>query len=451
MVSLAMMVQLTDFGVVPALVQRPARDKRHSDTAWTIGLTRGAGINVILFVAAPYIAGLFGEPAATNIIRVLALSTLLQAAASIEIATLTRELRFNRLVVIRLSAAVCNLVVSIVLAERLGAWAMVWGTVAGAVTHLVASYVVAPYRPRLRMQRVAATSLMKFGRWIFLIGIIGVAADAALRWIISRRLGVTELGLFFMAALLAYLPYQLITELVGEVAFPLYSQLQENSAKAARTFRTVFVSTLALLLPASSMLIILIPDLVAVVLGQKWEGATVVMQYLALACIAGVAGDTVAPLLKGMGRPKKAAILDLAHLGLLIPAAWMLVGTFGLAGAGLALLIAVVFSQAFAVRFASETLERPFSGITGSCVAIIGATLAGLSVTAVIIHSLSGMTALVVAGSIGAVTMALTGLLLDRVFKLRLMTRMAEPFPVLARLVSRAPSNDAADEPRLHE
>jgi O-antigen/teichoic acid export membrane protein len=322
MVSLAVMTSLTDFGIVPALIQQPAGNKRHLDTAWTIGLVRGAGINIIMLIAAPFIAHAFGEPEATNIIRLLAVTTLLQAGASIEVAALARQLKFKQLALIRLSAAVCNTIVSVLLARSLGAWAIVWGTVAGAITNLIASYVVAPYRPRFRAESVATSSLMRFGRWIFAIGVISVMADAAIRWVVTNRLGVAELGLYFMAARLAYLPYQVITELVGEVAFPMYAQLQENREKATRAFRTVFVSMLALLLPTSLIMIVLIPDLVAVVLGERWIGATTVMQLLVAVCVAGVVGDSIIPLLKGVGSPKKVAALDLLQLVIVIPAAW---------------------------------------------------------------------------------------------------------------------------------
>jgi O-antigen/teichoic acid export membrane protein len=440
MVSLAIMVSLTDFGIIPALVQLPARRKRHLDTAWTIGVIRGAGINIVMLLAAPYIASAFGAPDATNIIRMLAVATLLQSAASIEIATLTRELKFKRLVMIRLLAAVCNTAVSILLASRLGAWAIVWGAVSGAVTYLIVSYVVAPYRPRFRMQGAVTSSLMRFGRWIFLIGVISVTADAAIRWIITQRLGVTELGLFFMAARLAYLPQQLITELVSEVAFPLYSQLQRDSKKAVQAFRTLFLSTLALLLPASGLLIVLIPNLVDVVLGDRWTGATHLMQLMVLVAVVGVAGDTVLPLLKGMGRPKQVAILDLIQLLLLVPIGWLLVGHFGLTGAGLAILVTVGISQVFAVRFAGRLISSPFSGTMASSAAIVGSALIGASVAAVLTESFSGLTALLTAAIGGTIAIAITGLLLDTMFELRLLSRMAEPFPILARLVPGARS-----------
>jgi PST family polysaccharide transporter len=329
---------------------------------------------------------------------------------------------------------VCNTIVSILLARTLGAWAIVWGAVAGAITRMIVSYIVAPYRPRFRMESVATSSLMRFGRWIFAIGVTSVVADAAIRWIVTNRLGVAELGLYFMAARLAYLPYQVITELVGEVAFPMYAQLQENRAKATRAFRTVFASMLALMLPTSLIMILLIPDLIAVVLGERWDGATTVMQLLVAASLAGVAGDSIIPLLKGMGSPRKVAALDLLQLLVIVPTAWFLVGRYGLPGAGLAVLVAAVFSQVFAIRYAREVLEGPFRGIGGSCLAIVVASFAGSSISLLIVNQFSGLISLFVSATTGAMVVLATGLVFVRVFKLNLLSQLTEPFPFLARL-----------------
>jgi O-antigen/teichoic acid export membrane protein len=437
MLSLAVINSVTDFGIVPALVQRPADDKRYLDTAWTMGLLRGAVVNAAILVLAPVIAAAFDQPDATNIIRMLALASLLQSASSIEIATLTRELKFKRLVLIRLSAAVCNTVISIVLADALGAWAIVWGAVAGAGTYLTVSYIVAPYKPRLRLQRHITVTLMKFGRWIFAIGVIAAVTDAAVRWIITERLGVIELGLYFMAVRLANLPHQLITELVSEIAFPLYAQVQKNAVKAAHAFRSVLINTFALLIPVSAIFLVLIPLLIDEVLGEKWAGASTIMQLIVVVGAVGALGDTVMPLLKGMGQPKKVAVVELVQILVLCPVAWVLIGQYGLDGVGIALIIAAVISQVFAIRYVKGMIEQPFSGIRNSLMAVGGATLAGSAISLLIIERMSGLPALIAAAVIGPITVVLTAVLLDRIFKLGLLRRVAEPYPALARVFGR--------------
>ena len=118
--------QATDFGMIPALVQTPAKQKRHLDTAWSISVMRGLLITVVLLIGAPFIAELFAEPRATNIIRVLALATLAQSAASIEIATITRALHFRGLASIELTSALVNTAGSIEFARTHCAGSLVW-------------------------------------------------------------------------------------------------------------------------------------------------------------------------------------------------------------------------------------------------------------------------------------------------------------------------------------
>jgi O-antigen/teichoic acid export membrane protein len=181
-------------------------------------------------------------------------------------------------------------------------------------------------------------------------------------------------------------------------------------------------------------MIVLIPDLVAVVLGERWIGATTVMQLLVAVCVAGVVGDSIIPLLKGVGSPKKVAALDLLQLVIVIPAAWVLIGRYGLAGAGLAALLAVALSQVLAIRFVREVLEQPFRDTGSSCLAIVVASLAGSFLSLLIVNLLSGLTALLVSAIIGAMTVIAAVVIFDRVFNLNLLSRMAEPFPFLARL-----------------
>jgi O-antigen/teichoic acid export membrane protein len=434
MIALAMALSLTNFGVVDSLIQQPAADRRHLDTAWTISLLRGIGITTVLFVAAPWIAEGFGDARATGIVRALALTALFQAAASIEVARLNRELRFRGLAGIRLSGAIANTIVAVLLARNLGPWALVWGAIAGAVTHLVVSYLVAPYRPAFSLSEQATSRIASFGRWIFLIGITAMATDAALRWIIANRLGVLELGLFFMAARLAFLPGQLISELVGEVSFPVYAQLQENPKKAAAAFRGLLVSVAALLLPACLVFAWLVPGIVQYVLGERWEGAVVVMQLLILGSIVGLLGDGVTPALKAAGRPSSVLVMDLLQLVLMVAMGWPLIGAFGLPGAGLAWVGSILSSQLLAAAYARRLFGSPFEGLGWPLLAVVTSALLATAAAALVVAILPGAIGVGAAilcsiAAAGAVT-----LFLDRQFDLGILQTVSGPFPWLQRL-----------------
>jgi O-antigen/teichoic acid export membrane protein len=439
LIVLGIALKLTDFGVVHALIQRPATDRRQLDTAWTINLFRGIGLTVVLFIAAPWIAEGFAEPRATEIIRALAFTALCQSAASIGIARLNRELRFGGLAAIRLSAALVNTIVAILLAQSHGVWALVWGALAGAATQMALSYVVAPYRPRLRLSDEATVSLVRFGRWIFVIGVLGVVGDAALRWMIATRLGIVELGLFFMAARLAFLPGQLTTELVSEVAFPVYSHLQTDRRKAAAAFRGLLVSVAALLVPACFVFAWLVPALVEHLLGERWQDTVVVMQLLILGSVTGLLGESLVPVLKGTGNPAGVAVMESLQLVLFVGLGWPLIGNYGLAGAGVAWLSAIAASQVLAARYARRLFEAPFAGV-GAPMLVIG-TAAALATIVAALVSAAVPTAIGVACALlaSAGTAALVTIVLDRRWELGILRTISEPFPWLRQFAGSAP------------
>jgi O-antigen/teichoic acid export membrane protein len=433
MTVLAIALSLTNFGVVAALIQQPAADKRHRDTAWTIGLLRGTGITLLLALAAPWIADAFADPRATNIIRALALTALIQGAESIEVARLNRELRFRGLASIRLSAAIANTVVAVALARSQGPWALVWGALAGAAIQMAFSYVVAPYRPGLRLADDATASIARFGRWIFVIGVLGVVGDAALRWIIATRLGVVELGLFFMTARLAFLPAQLISELVSDVAFPVYAQLQTDRRQAAAAFKRLLVAVAALLVPACLVFAWLVPDLVQHVLGERWQGVVAVMPLLILSSIVGLLGDGVVPVLKGTGQPAGIAVMELLQLVLMVALGWPLIGAYGLVGAGIAWLAAIAVSQILAARYARRLFGEPFTGIARPLLAILSGAALATMVAALTVAWLPSLSGLVLAVLASGGTAAVVMLVLDRRWRLGIMATFSGSFPWLRK------------------
>jgi O-antigen/teichoic acid export membrane protein len=437
MTAKAIMSRLTDFGLVAALIHRPSGDKAHLDTAWTISMVRGFGITAILFVAAPYIAASFGAVDATDIIRALAVQTLIESAASMQIARITRELQFRRLALVRLSGAIVNALVSIWYAELLGAWALVWGSIAGAIMYTLGTYIAAPYRPAFKWAISARDRVLEFGRWIFAIGVLGVVAEGLLRWIVSTKLGLAELGLYFLAARLAYLPAQLTTDIFDQIAFPVYARLQGDSAKLARVFRSMVTSLAAVLLPAGLIFCAMVPGIVEHLLGPRWAGSTSVMQAIVLATVIGIVSDAAIPLLKGVGRPARVVVLEIIRISTLVLAAWFLTGPLGLLGVGVADVIAAVMCQIVVVFLLLPVLENPLSGLRPTSFAILAAALCGALLSWLMLQIVPNAGGLVLAAIVGGLGAIIMGFILDRAYRMGILITVLEPFPRLASIANR--------------
>jgi PST family polysaccharide transporter/lipopolysaccharide exporter len=439
-VAVETLMVLTNPGLVPALVQHPAPTRVHYESAWTAGVLRALAVGVTVMIAAPLVAQLFDEPGAVGLIRLAAIRPLIEAAGSIKVAEVTRLLDFKRLALVRLPDALANTIVAIALARTLGPWAMVAGSLAGALAVTIMSYVVAPYRPRFVLDRSASAALLRFGRWIFLVAIISMVGRTALQATISRQLSVADLGLYFLAGKLAFLPYEVGSELVGAVAFPLYAALQSERRDLTRAYRTIFFGMLALMVPTTALLIALAPALVEHVLSTRWAGTAPLIQVLALINVIGLFGETVVPLLKGTGRPYRLAVIESVQSALLLGGAALLIRPFGVLGAALAWLPAVGVAQLLCAGLMAKLLERPFAGAGRPLGVIVIASLCGALAARLMTTAWSGLIGFLLAVGAGA---GICGLLLwaaERQMRLGLFADLAHAFPRVAAWMRLAPA-----------
>jgi O-antigen/teichoic acid export membrane protein len=439
MVAIGFLLSITNLGMIPALVQHPDADENLYDGAWTVGVLRALTITGVVSLAAPVIAHLFAEPRATEIIRVLAFRPLLEAVSSIKVAELTRKFRFRSLALISLSEATVEAIIAIALVYVFGVWALVVGALAGAMAGVVMSYFLAPYRPRLSLDRAAIRPLIRYGRWVFLTGLVSLTGSSVLQVVVSRRLGVAELGLYFLAAKLAFLPYEMASQVVGSVAFPLYARLQSNAAQAVQAFQTILTGIASMLLPIYGLMIALAPTLVQDVLGPRWAGTAPVIQLLALVGILGLCGDAIGPMLQGFGRPDQVMVLEVIQSSLLILLIWTLAGYYGLMGAALAWVPAIGISQIFSAAFARQLLGRPFAGLGMRLLVITAAAGTAAGVAAAVDRVLPGLIGFVLAGLASTGATAAVLLILDRSLELGLVVSLLRAFPqlgVLARFDS---------------
>jgi PST family polysaccharide transporter/lipopolysaccharide exporter len=252
--------------------------------------------------------------------------------------------------------------------------------------------------------------------------------------VISRNLGVAALGLYALAGKLALLPNQVATDVVGSVAFPLYSRLQDDRKSVGEAFRGFLTGTAFLLLPVYAIIIGLAPDLVEHVLGPRWQGSASIIQVLAIMGIVGLFGDTVGPLLKGLGHPRKTVQLVAVQTVVVIAVVGELAVRFGAVGAACAWIPGVAASQLLASYYVIKLVPGALSDL--------GRPLIGVFFASTAAAALSMGTARAFPGAIGSISAAiLSGLValgllwwLDRRFALGFSEALPKIFPRLAIL-----------------
>ena len=84
---------MSEFGFQVALIQNQAADRRHYDTAWTLGLIRGFVVAGALVIAAGPLAAMFSDPRLEPILLLLAGSAIVLAFENIGVVDFRKEVK----------------------------------------------------------------------------------------------------------------------------------------------------------------------------------------------------------------------------------------------------------------------------------------------------------------------------------------------------------------------
>ena len=433
--AMGFLFNITNFGMVPALVQSKDTDDAKYHAAWTLDFCRSFILAMVTMASAPLIADMFAEPRAIPIIQVLAIRPFIEAMTSIRMAALSRNLVFRPLAVLYIVEAVVNAMISISFAKTWGVWALVAGTIGGTIGMVIISYYFAPYRPRLLFQWETIKPLIHFGRWIFATNLIVLTSGYLLRVLITRQFGPAGLGIYVLASQLAFLPGDIAGETVGAVAFPLFARLQNDVQQATRVFRALFSGLAAVLYPACALIIILAPSLSQEILGPNWTGTEDVIRIFTVVVMIGIFGEVAVSLFKGFGQPYRITLLELIQSSFTLAFVWILTKPFGLAGAALAWLPTIAFSQFLSALFLQKILDHPFRGLQRPLLAIAVATGLCLATAALTKSVIPGMIGFAAAIAGGILVAGASLWIADRLYRLGFARNLVLVFPQIAVFV----------------
>lgn len=243
MVAIARAIQqglsmFSELGIRPAMIQSKRDDDAFVNTAWTLGVIRGAGIWAIASILAYPLAVFYGRDALVQMVPVLALTSLLAGLESTRVVSMNRELREGPRAAMEVGNAVLSRSVMIVWAYISPTpWALVAGTIAGGVFSLMISHLALPGRVnRFTLERDATRAILKFGSWIFIGTIIAFLGQQLDKIMLGKLDGLGMLGVYAMALTLAAIPREMLGILSSKILYPVLSEVarEDPTRYAAR-------------------------------------------------------------------------------------------------------------------------------------------------------------------------------------------------------------------------
>ncbi len=288
-------------GIPDAIVQRPDIDPLHLDSAFWLLAAAGGLLTATVWSAAGPIAGIFGEPLLSDLVRWTSLVIVMQALAAIPAAILRRQLEFRLLAMRTLIGITLGGAVGIGMAlAGCGVWSLVAIQLVKATAEAVVLLAAGRWRPRLRFSAQHCRDLFGFAGPIIGFSLWSFVNDELPKTVLGLYLGSTSVGIYTLARR----PLELLSNVLlypfSGIAMASVARLQDDPERIDRFFNTS-VSMAALVgVPAFTGLALIAPDLVPLVLGEQWAAAVPAIQILMLLglvrTIDGIAANTVLAL-----------------------------------------------------------------------------------------------------------------------------------------------------------
>jgi O-antigen/teichoic acid export membrane protein len=343
MLALAVLEAFTETGFNAALIQKQQSVEDYLDTAWTVQAIRGIVLTLVLFVLSPLIGSFFHEPRVTDILRVLCLTETVKGVSNVGIVYFRKTLRFERQVLYEVPAAAVGLVVTGGLAILLhSVWALVWGTLATWTARCILSYVLHPYRPRIRLNRSRGVGLFQFGRWVMASNTVVLLATQGGDAVAGRILGATALGIYQVTYRLANTVATQITHTISGVIFPAFATIQDERFRLGRAYIETFHLTCLLTVPFACLIGVFAPFVLQALLGPQWVAGTTCLRVLAIAGLIRSMTATNGPLVYAVGHPKVAFLQDLIRALVVLPGAFALGHLYGIEGVAFAVCVSLI-------------------------------------------------------------------------------------------------------------
>ena len=290
-------------GVGVAIIQRRNLESSHLDTAFWINV----GMSVVLAGATVALrhpaAVLLGSDEVSPVLGVLALSLPLWAMTVVPSALLERELKFKLLAARSLAASSIGGVVGVTAAFLgLGVWSLVLQQLVGGAVTIVMLWSTVRWRPGLRASRNAFADLAPFSGSVMGNNVLWFVSQRVDQAVIGRGLGVGALGTYSLSMRILSLGLDAMSAPVQRVAMPLFSGIQDESARLMRAFLQSTSLICSVALPAFLGLLLVAPTLIPLVFGSKWEAAIVPTQILCVAGCVRAVQTFVHPTMMALGR-----------------------------------------------------------------------------------------------------------------------------------------------------
>lgn len=243
-------------------------------------------IYLIIYLSAPYISNFFEKPQLINIIRVYSISIIIFSFSAVQLAKLTKEIKFKKSMAIQLPSLIIGGFVGLFMAYAgFGVWSLVGMYLTQAAVNSIQLWFRSGWIPSWEFSSMDFKKHFGFGSKLALSGVLNAVYANIYNIVIGKYFNAQQLGYYTRSYTLAYIPVYNLQEVLDKVTYPILSKAMDDNLKLKVAYKNIMQTVMLIILPILSLGFILAEPLFKFFLTEKWLPA---VPYFQLICLAGV-------------------------------------------------------------------------------------------------------------------------------------------------------------------
>lgn len=289
MLSIFMVVasSFVDGGFASALIQKERPTQEDYSTIFWWNLCVSLLMYAILFFCAPIIARFYKMPLLSSVLRVQGLVLIINALSIIQNNQLRKQFRFKKLTIITLVASIVSITVTIYMAYMgFGVWALVAMNILTAIIPAVFYWLTNKWHPLLVFSKKSFKELFSFGVFMFLSNLLNTFCNNIQGLLIGRFYNPATMGYYSKAKSTEELASTSISDIMGQVTYPLFSEYQNDKNLLANAIKRITAVVAFITFPMMFLLMLLAKPIFVILYSDRWLDS---VPYFQLLCLAGIA------------------------------------------------------------------------------------------------------------------------------------------------------------------
>lgn len=292
-----------DSGFSQALIQRQNRTNTDISTVFFFNIAVALLCYAILYVTSPLIADFYAVPDLKPLLRVLAISLVLNALFTIPMTLLTIAMDFKSIAKVTLLATALSGGLAIYCAYiGMGEWALVIQILSKGALMTLLLWLTTKWRPLLLFSKTSFKVLFSFGSKLLVSSLMSSILGNLNAILIGKYIGTKPLGFYTRGTQFADIVYSVLNSSLNSVLLPSLSTIQHNTSELIQYTRTVLKMTAMITVPLFFGLALLAEPLITVLLTAKWHMAIPIMQIFCFARLITILVGVSSNLLYVVGR-----------------------------------------------------------------------------------------------------------------------------------------------------